>query len=349
MQWCGGPHHIDMNWTATHPSAQHGTVPSRTAPHRAALHLSMPRLLACLQVQRIELRAGLSGNLTYSLDGTEHDASVALRIWLQAAAVHNLSIGFIHAPLRTSAPTEVARQLDAAKALQAEFGAQALIGFDLVGQEDPGKTLLEFKNVLLAGSSPALPYVFHAGETKYAGAPSDGNLYDSLLLNASRIGHGFALRNHPQLRAEVKRRVCRFEPAPLGHAPCVTAPALVWWCRRGVAIEVCPISNQVLGLMDDFRNHPLPLFVSEGLPIVISSDDPGFWQPLPSPLSYDWWVAFVVAGERCGGIGLLKQLALNAIRYSLASASEQATMTAAWLVRWDSYVDWLLSQSVTID
>ena len=52
----------------------------------------------------------------------------------------------------------------------------------------------------------------------------------------------------------------------------------------------------MLGLIDDFRNHPLPLFLSEALPVVISSDDPGFWGA--EGLSYDWWVAFVIAGER---------------------------------------------------
>ena len=47
--------------------------------------------------------------------------------------------------------------------------------------------------------------------------------------------------------------------------------------RRGVGIEVCPISNQVLGLVDDLSNHPLALFVAEGLPVVVAPDDPGFW------------------------------------------------------------------------
>lgn len=49
---------------------------------------------------------------------------------------------------------------------------------------------------------------------------ADENLYDAMLLGTKRIGHGFSLVKHPKLMA-----MCR---------------------ERGVALEVCPISNEIL-------------------------------------------------------------------------------------------------------
>ena len=138
-----------------------------------------------------------------------------------------------------------------------------------MGREDDGRPLWYFREAL---SLPAdlgvnLPYYFHAGETgelgfmfKYLftfrrfylryigptihhhlariclyhiclycmcvcvcedleGTDVDANLLDALLFNSSRIGHGYALPHHPLVK-ELSR-------------------------KNGVAVEVCPISNQV--------------------------------------------------------------------------------------------------------
>ena len=95
-------------------------------------------------------------------------------------------------------------------------------GFDLVGQEDTGYSLLHYINELLIprNTGADLPYYFHAGETNWEGQKVDYNLADALLLNTKRIGHGFAFTKHGTLMKKAK--------------------------SMGVAAEVCPISNQVL-------------------------------------------------------------------------------------------------------
>ena len=60
-----------------------------------------------------------------------------------------------------------------------------VVGFDLVGQEDLGRPLVDFADLLL---DQKIPYFFHAGETNWQGQPTDTNLADAILLSAKRIG-----------------------------------------------------------------------------------------------------------------------------------------------------------------
>ena len=52
---------------------------------------------------------------------------------------------------------------------------------------------------------------------------------------------------------------------------------------------------QVLGLVDDLRNHPAAILSSTNFPLVISSDDPAVWEA--KPLSTDFYAAFMALGK----------------------------------------------------
>ena len=124
-------------------------------------------------------------------------------------------------------------------------------GFDLVEEEDRTHGTLFFAEEILAARREAerrgltLPLFLHSGETSRAaereplrrGAP-----------RGRRIGHGLALVRHPLLMEMVR--------------------------ERGIAIEVCPISNQVLGYVSDLRAHPAVAYINAGIPVVLSPTTP---------------------------------------------------------------------------
>ncbi len=119
-------------------------------------------------------------------------------------------------------------------------------GFDLVEEEDRTNTNLFFINELLEARRKArscnltLPLYLHSGESNWT---ENENALDAILLGARPIGHGLTLIKHPLLMRIVK--------------------------ERGIAIEVCPISNQVLGYVADLRNHPAVHYINSGLPVVL--------------------------------------------------------------------------------
>ncbi|XP_071557389.1 adenosine deaminase 2-like [Temnothorax nylanderi] len=184
-----------------------------------------------------------------------------------------------------------------------------IAGFDLVGQEDKGKSLSEFADKLNT-VEPGTPFFFHAGETKWYGTSTDLNLFDAFLLNTKRIGHGYALTKHPLLWKLVQ--------------------------QLDIAVEVCPISNQVLGLVEDMRNHPAASLFASGSPVVVSNDDPAVWGA--KGLSYDFYEAFMGIMSANSDLRSLKQLAINSLTYSSLSKRQQRSALGKWKVKWDAFV-----------
>lgn len=188
-----------------------------------------------------------------------------------------------------------------------------LIGFDLVGQEDTGRSLFYYIDELLTPKhlGKHLPYIFHAGETDWEGRSIDQNLFDAILLNTSRIGHGYAITKHPTLRRYTK--------------------------ENKVAIELCPISNQILGLVSDLRDHPAADLLSDNQPITVSPDDPAIWQA--SGVSFDLYQVFMAMTPAHAGLQVLKKLALNSISYSSVNESERFSLMEMWKRRWEIFLD----------
>ncbi len=185
------------------------------------------------------------------------------------------------------------------------------IGFDLVGQEDLGKPLVDFAPQLIQARAnyPNLKFFFHAGETDWHDSHADLNVIDAILLNATRIGHGYSITKHPEALKLIK--------------------------EHDIPIEVCPISNQVLGLVNDLRNHPAVHLVLGGYPIVVASDDVASWGA--QGLSDDFYELFMAMSARHSDLRLLKKLAWNSIRYSALRADRRLRCQRMWEAKWLSF------------
>lgn len=71
--------------------------------------------------------------------------------------------------------------------------------------------------------------------------------------------------------------------------------------------------------------------------MVISSDDPSFWEA--APLSHDFYQAFLGIASGRSDLRTLKKLAMNSIKYSSLSDVEQKIAYGKWQLKWDQFID----------
>ncbi|KAG9236353.1 adenosine deaminase family protein-like protein [Amylocarpus encephaloides] len=224
----------------------------------------------------------------------------------------------IYCTPRSFQKRQVEIALDECLDLKKKFGG-LLCGFDLVGHEEMGNELrhfvpefLEFRRKCKAQSLD-IPFLFHCGETLQVGGKVDGNLYDAILLNSKRIGHGYALARHPFLMDYFK--------------------------KKNIAIESCPISNEILGLTPTMAGHNLPTLLANDVPCTINSDNATFYK---SSLSHDFYQV-MISSESMSLYGW-KQLAKWSLEHSCMEPEMLASVTKVWEVRWAEFCLWIVDE-----
>ncbi|PHH60736.1 hypothetical protein CDD81_1318 [Ophiocordyceps australis] len=196
-----------------------------------------------------------------------------------------------------------------------------IAGFDLVGEEARGRPLADFAPQLVAFSRRCaahnidIPLLLHCGETCQSGSPADHNLVDALALGARRIGHGFALTRHPVLLAAAR--------------------------AANICVELCPISNEVLGLTPRVASHAMYALLANGLHCAVSSDNAAFFA---SSLAHDFYQ--VLIGKADFDLLGWKQLALWSIQHSCIDfkSPDADALLRKWEEQWDEYISWLIDE-----
>lgn len=225
----------------------------------------------------------------------------------------------IYSTLRFINPNQLQWYIDDAIQLKQQF-PNLLVGFDLVGHEDRGQTLYEYLPQLFAMQKRLkelqidLPFCFHAGETLGDGDKIDDNLFDAILLGSKRIGHGFSLSRHPTLVDAVR--------------------------QKGICIESCPISNQVLRYTDTQGVHPVLTLLAYGCPVALSHDDPS--QFLNLGLSPDFYSVLIASDHL--DLTSLGVLARNSLQHTLIPDTQQKeALIDDWDRQWTMYIDEIVS------
>ncbi|KLO10535.1 adenosine deaminase-related growth [Schizopora paradoxa] len=220
----------------------------------------------------------------------------------------------IYATLRFISCEELNWYVDDCIELKQEF-PHLIAGFDLVGSENDFKPLIFYIEPLLRFKHRVqelgidLPLILHAGETFGDGSEPDSNLYDAILLGTKRIGHGFSLAKHPRLIELVK--------------------------ERGIAVEVCPISNEILRLTSSVCTHPLASLINQDVAVALCSDDPSVFGNMG--LSFDFFQ--VLMGSDINGLLTLGMLARQSLEHCTLDNAEKARAITLWEKQWAVFIE----------
>lgn len=138
------------------------------------------------------------------------------------------------------------------------------VGLDLAGFPEVPFPPRMFEKALAPAREAGVPISIHSGEQgrppAYDDAPPELAREAIELLGARRIGHGTSLAASPAMRALVR--------------------------ERGIGIESCPLSNLRMGF-ERLENHPIRLFLDEGLAVSFSTDDPLMFGPMSVAATMD--------------------------------------------------------------
>ena len=171
-----------------------------------------------------------------------------------------------------------------------------LVGIEEDPRGDPRRFLNTFRS--MRARYPGLALSIHAGEMD----GPDSHIRDTLLLGASRIGHGVNLIKDPDTLLLLQQ-------------------------TRRVLVEVNLISNRLLAYTPDLAQHPFPEYLRTGVPVCLNTDDRGMWD---SNLTDEYFTAVKTFNLSWPEI---VQLGRNSLAYSFVQPGVKAMLLADYDAR----------------
>ena len=148
-----------------------------------------------------------------------------------------IEYGVITCAMRHHSEEENARMLRTAR----EYLGHGVCAADLAGAESL-YPMSEFMELFKKTKALGMPFTLHAGE-----CGSVQNILDSVEAGAGRIGHGIAMRGHADIQKELQ--------------------------KKGIGIEMCPISNLQTKSVNSMAEYPMREFLDAGLKVSVNTDN----------------------------------------------------------------------------
>ena len=247
-------------------------------------------------VRYLELQFGIGGlshNDLTPLSDAEALAMMEARLARPDVATTGLEVRFLEMVLRFAPEAEA--DLERLYAW-VDAHRDRWVGLNMAGIEENGKGYpLRFLETYrkMRARYPTLPLAIHAGEMD----SPDRNVRETLLLGASRIGHGVNILGDPDT-------------------------LLLLQHSDRTLIEINLISNRLLEYVPDLDRHPFPELLRTGVPVCLNTDDRGMWD---SNLTDEYYTAvthFNLSWPE------LVSLARNSLQHAFVEAPVKARLLA---------------------
>lgn len=188
------------------------------------------------------------------------------------------------------------------------------VGLNMAGIEEKGQGYPErFTEVLreLRAKYPTMPLAFHAGEMD----GPDKNIRETLILGATRIGHGLNILGDPDT-------------------------LLLLQMSDRVLIEINLISNQLLEYVLDINKHPFPELLRTGVPVCLNTDDRGMWDTNMTDEYYTAMTTFNLSWPE------VISLARYSLQHAFVESPAKETLLAAYEERIKGFEEKYASGSI---